>query len=893
MLIRLKRSSSSWFGVLLLLLLTAPAAWAQPLSGTKTVGIVNSTGNDYAGIGNAIADVVSKGVNGPLTLLLTSDQTTVPSASNGNNGGNYGFNEPYPITIPAIPGASATNTVTIRPAPGVLATITSATVTRTEPALFILRGVDYFIFDGSNVPNGTNKNLFINNLSTVVGACVFRVTSASSTDGATHNELRNLIVQSNSNNAAFDQTCIQVTGDGNNNNSFVNNIVQKTANAISITGNTTVPSTGIVVADNVVGVTRTPSSGLVTAMGIQAVNTPGIQITRNTMYNLDQTSTFNVRAISLSGSCDGAIVNRNKIRSVNNDAPPSGSTGYGATGILLDTGPSTGVRVVNNAISDITAVGGPGIGARAAGITVLSGTGIAIYNNSVQVDGDRLSQSPAAALVIAIGVTALDVRNNIFSNIRTTGNPPTPSTDYAVYVQDGAANPFATIDYNMYDVRTAPPEYIGRLNGVDAPTLAAWRAVTGQDRSSMSTSGYQPVTSNQFPIEYTSRQDLMPVASTANNYALNSTGIQLPGVTADIDGNPRPTTTTAGAPDLGAYEFTPTAARPALEAGPVAANVQTFYFFGRPIVDLTYPAVNPPTGVTVTYYPGETPPAPRPSTALYQRAYYTIAATTPGDGYLSQTIHYEPALLNTISLETEQRIAQQTAGGYRTDPATVVDVATRTLTASTAPGALLVPFGLFTIVDNLAPLPVELSEFVATRRGTAAQLSWATASEKNNRGFEVQVSTDGRNFQTLAFVEGAGTCSSPKRYRYFDSQPGKAALRYYRLRQLDTDGSSSFSPVRTLRFEETTALTDDFEVGPNPLREGEHPVLFVTARRPLPGTKLTVTDAMGQQVLTRTLNLEAGSSAQQLPGLEQLPAGLYTVRLLSNGQINYQKLLKE
>ena len=107
-------------------------------------------------------------------------------------------------------------------------------------------------------------------------------------------------------------------------------------------------------------------------------------------------------------------------------------------------------------------------------------------------------------------------------------------------------------------------------------------------------------------------------------------------------------------------------------------------------------------------------------------------------------------MLGTIASESGQRISRQTAAGYVTDGATVVSTAARTLATGTPQTA----FGLFTISDAAAPLPVELSAFDVRRQNDDAALTWATASEKSNRGFEVQVSTNGTDFRLLAFVAG-------------------------------------------------------------------------------------------------------------------------------------------
>ncbi|MCB2377374.1 T9SS type A sorting domain-containing protein [Hymenobacter sp. BT635] len=99
--------------------------------------------------------------------------------------------------------------------------------------------------------------------------------------------------------------------------------------------------------------------------------------------------------------------------------------------------------------------------------------------------------------------------------------------------------------------------------------------------------------------------------------------------------------------------------------------------------------------------------------------------------------------------------------------------------------------------DSNQPLPVELLSFQASRQSNAVQLKWATASETNNDRFEVQRSADGQNFATISTVAGAGTTTKATTYTANDAAP-LAGTSYYRLRQVDTDGTSSFSPVRVV-----------------------------------------------------------------------------------------------
>ena len=116
---------------------------------------------------------------------------------------------------------------------------------------------------------------------------------------------------------------------------------------------------------------------------------------------------------------------------------------------------------------------------------------------------------------------------------------------------------------------------------------------------------------------------------------------------------------------------------------------------------------------------------------------------------------------------------------------------------------------------NINPLPVRLVSFTGLAQGLDAELRWKTAQEVNNDHFELERSRDGRAFETVATIAGAGTSALPRAYRQLDARallPGRPT--YYRLRQVDLDGTASYSPVVALTAAETTAL----QLYPNPAR---------------------------------------------------------------------------
>ncbi|MDO7876454.1 discoidin domain-containing protein [Hymenobacter sp. ASUV-10] len=173
------------------------------------------------------------------------------------------------------------------------------------------------------------------------------------------------------------------------------------------------------------------------------------------------------------------------------------------------------------------------------------------------------------------------------------------------------------------------------------------------------------------------------------------------------------------------------------------------------------------------------------------------------------------------------------------------------------------------------PLPVTLTSFAATATSQVVNLKWATASEKNNLGFEVQRSADGREFTALGTVAGAGTSATPRSYGYRDAAP-LAGTSYYRLQQTDLDGSVSYSPIAAVKIIAPTTITA-CEVFPNPATDR------VTVTCNAAPTAWALINSNGQVVSTGTLS-EMASASSFTFDLSSCQAGVYMLNLLSNGQ---------
>jgi len=119
------------------------------------------------------------------------------------------------------------------------------------------------------------------------------------------------------------------------------------------------------------------------------------------------------------------------------------------------------------------------------------------------------------------------------------------------------------------------------------------------------------------------------------------------------------------------------------------------------------------------------------------------------------------------------------------------------------------------------PLPVELIDFRVSAISGQSLLVWSTASETNNRGFEVLHSLDGASWENIGFVSGRGNPYSATNYDFTHTSP-TIGVNYYRLRQYDLDGSMTLLPIQTIQF--LSGSTEQVAIFPNPV---EH-ILHIT-----------------------------------------------------------------
>ena len=192
-----------------------------------------------------------------------------------------------------------------------------------------------------------------------------------------------------------------------------------------------------------------------------------------------------------------------------------------------------------------------------------------------------------------------------------------------------------------------------------------------------------------------------------------------------------------------------------------------------------------------------------------------------------------------------------------------------------------VAVGTYTFTQQ--SLPVELTEFTAQVDNDEVILSWTTASEINNDGFAIErrakIDVVDQNiafdsFEEIGFVNGAGSTSSEQAYRFTDTtaEPG---IHQYRLRQVDRDGTISYSAIVEIEID----LADAFLLSgayPNPFNPASTFTLQVSESQDV---TIELYDVLGQQVdVLFSGALSAGSPRSFVIDGSALPAGLYLYR---------------
>ncbi|MCE7924147.1 MAG: T9SS C-terminal target domain-containing protein [Haliscomenobacteraceae bacterium CHB4] len=175
-----------------------------------------------------------------------------------------------------------------------------------------------------------------------------------------------------------------------------------------------------------------------------------------------------------------------------------------------------------------------------------------------------------------------------------------------------------------------------------------------------------------------------------------------------------------------------------------------------------------------------------------------------------------------------------------------------------------------------AAAPVELTFFKGKYEDEAAVLTWQTATEKNNDYFNVEHSINGNHFQKLDKVAGHGSSSDVNNYQFRHMQPSKGA-HYYRLKQVDFDGTSQYSNIAVV----FSTGDDAVNIAPNPFTD----VVFIQGITD--ECVVRVRSASGMGILEKNI------SANCPLDLSGAPNGIYFVEIQTDSQRTVKRMIKE
>lgn len=184
-------------------------------------------------------------------------------------------------------------------------------------------------------------------------------------------------------------------------------------------------------------------------------------------------------------------------------------------------------------------------------------------------------------------------------------------------------------------------------------------------------------------------------------------------------------------------------------------------------------------------------------------------------------------------------------------------------------------------------IPVELASFSASCAGDVVTLNWTTATELNNRGFEIEKSTDKTNWEKIAFKEGKGTTSETHHYSYSEKLNDVTSSRlFYRLKQVDFDGNFKYSYIAEVIISPSVfSLSQNY---PNPF----NPATSIAYQLPVNSfVTLKIYDVLGKEVTTLVNEQKPAGKYKVQFDASELGSGVYFYTLSAGNFVQSRKMI--
>jgi hypothetical protein len=184
-------------------------------------------------------------------------------------------------------------------------------------------------------------------------------------------------------------------------------------------------------------------------------------------------------------------------------------------------------------------------------------------------------------------------------------------------------------------------------------------------------------------------------------------------------------------------------------------------------------------------------------------------------------------------------------------------------------------------------VPVELASFSASVNGNNVTLSWMTATELNNRGFQVERMTGEENWTELGFIQGHGTTSETQAYSFIDKDLA-AGTYSYRVKQIDFDGSYKYYDLKQdveIAAPISYALSQNY---PNPF----NPTTKIKYSVPVDGfVNIAVFNVLGEKVANVVNSIHKAGNYELTFDATHLASGMYIYRMESGNYVSIKKMM--
>ncbi len=192
--------------------------------------------------------------------------------------------------------------------------------------------------------------------------------------------------------------------------------------------------------------------------------------------------------------------------------------------------------------------------------------------------------------------------------------------------------------------------------------------------------------------------------------------------------------------------------------------------------------------------------------------------------------------------------------------------------------------------SSCTALPVKWITFSATAESNSSVLlEWSTASEQNNSYFTIERSTDGIHWTYLGTVSAGLSPSTIQNYKAYDYSPILSSLSYYKIKQTDSDGNSSYTSIVSVEL----GGDNTFKLFPNPVTGGTKEIVISGSFFINQNINIYIADLAGKIVFAENVFMKADSKELLIPLIQKPNPGVYLVHVQTEQQVAVLKLVVE